>query len=147
MDGKTKQIQKAKNVERSTKKGVKQRKYKIRSKPRFFKPKTLRIASKPKYARGTRVLGLQSKFDKFSVLTSPLTTEKCMKKMEDQNTMTFIVHPRANKQMIKKSFTDIYGGKVRSVNTLVRPDGKKKAYIRLAVDSDALGIANKMGIF
>jgi large subunit ribosomal protein L23Ae len=147
MDSKTKQIQKAKNASRTTKKGQNYPKYRILTRPRFFKPKTLRVASKPKYARGTRVLGLQNKFDKFSVLTSPLTTEKCMKKMEDQNTMTFIVHPRANKQMIKKSFTDIYGGKVRSVNTLIRPDGKKKAYIRLVADSDALGIANKMGIF
>lgn len=147
MDSKTKQIQKAKNASSSTKKGRTWSKYRVRYSPRFFKPKTLRLASKPKYARGTRVLGLQNKFDKFAVLTSPLTTEKCMKKMEDQNTMTFIVHPRANKQMIKKAFTDIYSGKVRSVNTLIRPDGKKKAYIRLAADSDALGIANKMGIF
>jgi large subunit ribosomal protein L23Ae len=29
---------------------------------------------------------------------------------------------------------------------LIRPDGKKKAYIRLAPESDALGIANKIGI-
>jgi len=147
MDSKTKQLDKAKKAARSTKKGQSHPKFRIRYKPRFFKPRTLRLASNPKYARGTGVLGLQNKFDRFSVLTSPLTTEKCMKKMEDQNTMTFIVHPRANKQMIKKSFSDIYGGKVRSVNTLVRPDGKKKAYIRLAADSDALGIANKMGIF
>ena len=58
----------------------------------------------------------------------------------------FIVHPRANKQQIKKSFSEIYSAKVRSVNTLIRPDGKKKAYIRLAPESDALSIANKIGI-
>jgi large subunit ribosomal protein L23Ae len=40
----------------------------------------------------------------------------------------------------------MYNAKVRSVNTLIRPDGKKKAYIRLAPESDALGIANKIGI-
>ena len=35
-----------------------------------------------------------SKFDKFTVLSNPLTTEKCMKKMEDHNTMVFIVSHR-----------------------------------------------------
>ena len=29
---------------------------------------------------------------------------------------------------------------------LYRPDGKKKAYIRLATTEDALNIANKIGI-
>jgi large subunit ribosomal protein L23Ae len=147
MDNKTKQIQKAKNASKAAKKGVHTRKYKIKTKPRFFKPKTLRLASKPKYARGTGTLGLAPKVDKYGILVSPLTSEKCMKKMEDQNTLVFLVHPYANKQQIKKAFKEIYSGTVASVNTLVRPDGKKKAYVRLAPESDALGIANKMGIF
>ena len=29
---------------------------------------------------------------------------------------------------------------------MIRPDGKKKAYIRLSADSDSLGLANKIGI-
>ena len=32
------------------------------------------------------------------------------------------------------------------VNTLVRPTGDKKAYVRLAPDYDALDVANKIGI-
>ena len=32
------------------------------------------------------------------------------------------------------------------VNTLIRPDGEKKAYVRLAPDYDALDVANKIGI-
>ena len=32
------------------------------------------------------------------------------------------------------------------VNTLIRPDGGKKAYVRLAADYDALDVANKIGI-
>ena len=31
------------------------------------------------------------------------------------------------------------------VNTLVRPDGLKKAYVRLNPDYDALDVANKIG--
>ena len=33
-----------------------------------------------------------------------------------------------------------------NVNTLIRPDGQKKAYVRLAPDYDALDVANKIGI-
>ena len=38
--------------------------------------------------------------------------------------------------------------KVRSIHTLIRPDGKKKVYIRLTWkgDSLALALANKIGI-
>ena len=32
------------------------------------------------------------------------------------------------------------------MNTLIRPDGAKKAYVRLAADYDALDVANKIGI-
>ena len=32
------------------------------------------------------------------------------------------------------------------VNTLIRPDGKKKAYIHLTQNYDALDIANRIGI-
>ena len=32
------------------------------------------------------------------------------------------------------------------VNTLIRPDGQKKAYVRLTQDYDALDVANRIGI-
>jgi hypothetical protein len=32
------------------------------------------------------------------------------------------------------------------VNTLIRPDGQKKAYVRLTSDFDALDVANRIGI-
>lgn len=132
MPSKTKQINKANTASKSTKKGTIRRKYKVRTNLRFFKPKTLRLASKPKYPRTKSSLNLPQKFDKFSVLINPLSTEKANKAMTERNTLTFLVHPRANKVQIKKSFKELYGAKPRSVNTLVRPDGKKKAFVRLA---------------
>ena len=36
--------------------------------------------------------------------------------------------------------------KIEDNNTLVRPDGAKKAYVRLTPDYDALDVANKIGI-
>ena len=48
--------------------------------------------------------------------------------------------------MIKKACKDLYNIKVKSVNSLVRPDGLKKAYVSLSSEHDALDVANKIGI-
>ena len=36
--------------------------------------------------------------------------------------------------------------KTKKVNTLIRPDGLKKAYVKLQSDFDALDVANRIGI-
>jgi large subunit ribosomal protein L23Ae len=86
------------------------------------------------------------KLDAFAVIKYPLTTESAMKKIEDNNTLVFIVDVLANKQQIKDAVAKLYDIKTRKVNTLIRPDGKKKAYVRLTPDYDALDVANKIGI-
>eukprot|EP00178_Gracilaria_changii_P011281 TRINITY_DN32201_c0_g1_i1.p1 TRINITY_DN32201_c0_g1~~TRINITY_DN32201_c0_g1_i1.p1 ORF type:complete len:148 (-),score=12.33 TRINITY_DN32201_c0_g1_i1:12-455(-) len=146
MSNKEQQIKKATKAAKSSKKGAIRRKYHVRSKLRFFKPATLKVASAPKYARSTSTLRMPAKFDKYSVLVNPLNTEKANKVMTERNTLVFLVHNRANKIQIKKAFQDIYQLKPKAINTLVRPDGKKKAYIRLRPEDDAVGVASKMGI-
>jgi len=84
--------------------------------------------------------------DAYNVIQYPLTTEAAMKKIEDNNTLVFIVHLKANKFHVKAAVKKLYEVDVAKVNTLVRPDGKKKAYVRLAPDCDALDVANKIGI-
>lgn len=104
-----------------------------------------------------------------------------MKKIEDNNTLVFIVHTEANKTQIKKAVQKLYeietlkvrprraarallrpprgcsparcaarrhccAARAAQVNTLIRPDGSKKAYVRLTADYDALDVANKIGI-
>merc|ERR1719362_2332303 len=135
MKSKAQQVKRAGKAAKSVKKGVIKRKYTVRSKLRFFRPRTLKVASNPKYARTKAALKMPAKFDKFSVLVHPLNTEKANKSMT-----------KANKCQIKKSFNDIYHIKPRAINTLIRPDGKKKAYIRLRPEDDAVGVASKMGI-
>lgn len=85
-------------------------------------------------------------WDKYAIIKYPLSTESAIKTIEDNNTLVFIVDRRANKPMIKKACQDLYSIKVRGVNTLVRPDGLKKAYVVLSSDQDALDVANKIGI-
>ena len=58
----------------------------------------------------------------------------------------FTVDVKANKHQIKQAVKKLYDIDVAKVNTLIRPDGEKKAYVRLAPDYDALDVANKIGI-
>lgn len=69
-----------------------------------------------------------------------------MKMIEDFNTIVFIVDVRANKHKIRAAIGKMYEIQAEKVNTLVRPDGQKKAYVRLTKDHDALDVASKIGI-
>lgn len=68
-----------------------------------------------------------------------------MKKIEEHNTLVFLVDLRANKRQIKDAVKKLYDVQALKINTLIRPDGKKKAYVRLTSDYDALDVANKIG--
>ncbi len=120
------------------------RKHKVWANTTFRRPKTLALARKPKYQR-TSVQKEQT-WDKYAIIKYPLSTESAIKTIEDNNTLVFIVDRRANKPMIKKACQDLYNIKVKSVNSLMRPDGEKKAYVKLTEEQDALDVANKIGI-
>ncbi len=53
---------------------------------------------------------------------------------------------QANKRQIKQAVKGMYEITCQKVNTLIRPDGSKKAFIRLTQDIDALEVANRVGI-
>eukprot|EP00741_Cyanophora_paradoxa_P010453 tig00000037_g10108.t1 len=117
---------------------------KIRTNVHFFRPKTLKLARTPKYPRSS--VPKPNKLDQYQILKYPLTTESAMKKIEDNNTLVFIVDIRSNKRQIKDAVKRMYDIQCQKVNTLIRPDGQKKAYVRLTQDYDALDVANKIGI-
>ncbi|KAM8956023.1 large ribosomal subunit protein uL23-like [Lycaon pictus] len=119
------------------------KKKKIRTSPTFRRPKTLRLQRQPKYPR--KSTPRRNKLDHYAIIKFPLTTESAMKKIED-NTLVFIVDVKANKHQTKQAVKKLYDIDVAKVNTLIRPDGEKKAYVRVAPDYDALDVANKIGI-
>lgn len=129
---------------KAVKKNTHKRGRKIRTSVVFHRPKTLQRARDPKFARKV-ALGAP-RLDEFDVIKFPLTTESAMKKIEDNNTLVFVVDARADKRKIKAAVAALYDVAVAKVNTLVRPDGAKKAYVRLTPDYDALDVANKIGI-
>ncbi|KAK9303223.1 hypothetical protein QLX08_004999 [Tetragonisca angustula] len=138
-------LQKALKAQKKILKGVHgSRVRKIRTSVHFYRPKTFKPPRNPKYAR--KSVPNRNRMDEYNIIKYPLTTEAAMKKIEDNNTLVFIVHTRANKYHVKASIKKLYDVDVAKVNALIRPDGKKKAYVRLTRDYDALDVANKIGI-
>jgi len=61
----------------------------------------------------------------YDVILEPVITEKSMNQMSEKK-YTFLVHPDANKSMVKEAVEKMFSGtKVASVNT-INNDGKKR---------------------
>lgn len=110
----------------------------------FHRPRTLKHTRAPKVPRKSVVT--QCRMDHFAVIKYPLTTESAMKRIEDNNTLVFIVNTRATKPQIREAVKAMYDIETAKINTLIRPDGQKKAYVRLTQDYDALDVANRVGV-
>lgn len=117
---------------------------KIRTTAIFRLPRTLRTPSNPKYVRKAAV-AIVPRVDAHSIIKYPLNTESAMRCIEQHNTLVFICDSRANKQQIRKAVETLYGVEVDRCNTLIRPDGLKKAFCRLSADADAMETAGKIG--
>jgi len=131
-------------IQSGIKKGSHRRVHRMHTSVHFYRPKTLRLSRDPKYPR--KSAPKINKLDQYTILKNPLTTESAMKKIEDNNTLVFIVDVRSNKRQIRDAVRRMYDIQAERVNTLIRPDGSKKAYVRLTSDYDALDVANKIGI-
>ncbi|KAF2457140.1 60S ribosomal protein L23-like protein [Lineolata rhizophorae] len=112
---------------------------KVRKSTSFRRPKTLKLSRTPKYPR--KSIPHEPRLDHHKIIIHPLNTESAMKKIEENNTLVFIVDVKANKRQIKAALKKLYDVDCLKVNTLIRPDGKKKAFARLTSDVDALDIA------
>lgn len=116
---------------------------KIRTSTSFHRPKTLQLPRKPRYLR--TAITKDAGMDHYSVLKQPLATESAMRKMEDHNTLVFLCDSRATKVHIRDAVKALYKVQAAAVNTLIRPDGVKKAYVRLVPEADALDVAGRIG--
>ncbi|XP_064240798.1 large ribosomal subunit protein uL23-like [Aotus nancymaae] len=116
----------------------------VHSREKILRPKTLQLWRQPRYPR--KSAPRRNKLDHYAIIKFPLTTESAMKKTEDNNILVFIMDVKANKHQIKQAVKKLCDIDVAKVNTAIRPDGEKQAYVRLAPDYNALDVANKIGI-
>jgi large subunit ribosomal protein L23Ae len=56
------------------------------------------------------------------VIVHPLNTESAMKRIEENNTLVFIVDVKANKRQIKEALKKLYDVDTVKINTLIRWD-------------------------
>jgi ribosomal protein uL23 len=85
--------------------------------------------------------------DPNQVIIRPVVTEASLEAVDSHNKLTFYVDRRANKNTIRWAVESLYEVVVDTVNTLILPDGKKKAFVRLAPDYSAAEVATNLGIF
>lgn len=108
----------AKKVAGALKKGSGRKATRVHTKVHFYKPNTLKLARAPKVVN--KSTPGRVKMDNYAILKYPLTTESAMKKIEDNNTLVFIVDVKANKRQIKNAVQAMHGVKAERVNTLIR---------------------------
>src|SRR5690606_38738609 len=91
---------------------------KIRTSTTFHRPKTLILARAPKYPR--KSIPHAPRLDQYKILKTPLNTESAMKKIEENNTLVFLVDVKANKRQIKDAVKKLYDVDAQKINTLIR---------------------------
>jgi large subunit ribosomal protein L23 len=83
----------------------------------------------------------------FEVIIKPVITEAVYDLIETQNKIVFEVYKKANKFHIKKAVEEMYNVKVKKVNTLITPQGVKRAICTLAPEYNASDLATDLNLF
>jgi large subunit ribosomal protein L23 len=73
-------------------------------------------------------------------------TEKALRLAEKENKITVIVDRTATKRQIADEIKRLYGVEVEKVNTLITPQGEKKAYVKLAKEYSATELLSRLGL-
>ena len=85
--------------------------------------------------------------DPNQVIIRPIVTEASLEGVESENKLAFYVIRTANKNTIKWAVESLYEVVVEKVNTMVMPNGMKKALVRLAPEYSAAEVATNLGVF
>jgi large subunit ribosomal protein L23 len=85
--------------------------------------------------------------DPNEIIIRPVVTEASLAAVDSQNKLVFYVARSANKNTIKWAVETLYDVVVEKVNTLIMPDGRKKAILRLSPEYSAADVATRLGIF
>lgn len=85
--------------------------------------------------------------DPYDVIIRMMITERASEIVESENRLTFIVNRKATKGQVREAVEALYEVKVIKVNTMITPDGKKKAIVKLSPEHNAADLAVKLGLF
>lgn len=74
------------------------------------------------------------------------TSDKAIRLADKENKIVLIVDRSASKYDIKKAVEFLFDVKVDKVNTLILPNGEKKAYVKLDKNYKATDVLQKLKI-
>lgn len=80
------------------------------------------------------------------MIKNPISTEKAIRMLNEENKLIFIVDRKAKKPEIKAEIESLFNAKVIKVQTLIDRKGNKKAFVRFSPETPALDIATKLGL-
>jgi len=66
--------------------------------------------------------------------------------VEKENKLVFVVSLKAGKYDIRRAVEELYEVRVKDINTLITPQGEKKAFVQLTPEFKAADVAIKLGI-
>ncbi|HUU79669.1 MAG: 50S ribosomal protein L23 [Candidatus Heimdallarchaeota archaeon] len=84
--------------------------------------------------------------DLYTIIISPFSSERIFELIESQNKIAFIVKRTANKNTIVRAIEKLYNVKVVKINTMITPQGKKKAIVKLHPTNNAVDLATALGL-
>jgi ribosomal protein uL23 len=82
----------------------------------------------------------------WKIIENPHLTEKAMDQVDEDNTLVLIVDIDADKKQVETAVEHLFDVTVKKVNTMITPQAKKKAFVRLSETDDAMDVATKMGM-
>lgn len=85
--------------------------------------------------------------DPYDIIDHPHVTEKTMDRLDNKNSIDFVVDMDATKPQIKWAIEEMFEADVDDVRTLITPRGEKRAIVKFAPSTEAEDIAMRVGIF
>ncbi len=79
-----------------------------------------------------------------NIIKYPLLSEKAMNAIEMENKLVFIVKQNSSKKQIKNAVEELYDVEVEEINTLNTMENKKKAFVKLTADHNAMDLATDL---
>ena len=98
--------------------------------------------AKVKKQRPERKLILDKNVDPFETIQFVLMTEKCVRMIEAQNKLVFVVRRNSDKKAVKKAVENAFQSAVAGITTMIDQDGRKRAFVKF----DKAGVAGEIAI-
>ncbi len=80
------------------------------------------------------------------IILYPLTTERSVKMIQEENKLLFIVQRKADKKEIARAVKELYEVEVEEIRTSIDRRGRKRALVKLREGYSASDIAVRLGI-